>query len=217
MSYLLTDLGYLSTYHNVEFVGTDWACSGLWTHVWNICCYRLWAFRRPGMGRLLVYSMNISTFWHAQWENNKIGFWSQLQLCCCTWLVSLFRWAHDPCNVLLHIMYTHMFVWNPISLTFLFLVFIEFIMTKILGIQLLPHHRSENYRMTCTHELFYLWREISHSCKVFIKKIVADFQRFSEKFTKFCMVFTTCLSSMYRNLVVFLELLSQKLVIFAFN
>jgi hypothetical protein len=133
-SYVLTYLGYLSTYHNVEvrrhfspdtirtmrneeakiqgdckdagwsnnlgdiserFVGTDQARSGLWTAVRNIRCYRLWAFRRPGMGRLLVYSMNTSTFWHAEGENNKIGFWCQLLLCCCTWLVSLFRWAPD--------------------------------------------------------------------------------------------------------------------------
>jgi F0F1-type ATP synthase gamma subunit len=56
-----------------------------------------------------------------------------------------------------------------------------------------------------------------HTAAKFLKKIVADFQRFSEKITKICIVFTTFLSSMYRNLVVFLELLSQNLVIFGFN
>ncbi len=101
---------------------------------------------------------------------------------------------------------------------FLFLVFIEFPMTKILGIQLLPHHRSENYRLTC----MYSWAFFSlvwnfTQLQSLLKKIVADFQRFSEIITRICIVFTTFLSSIYRNLVIFLELLSQKLVIFGFN
>ncbi len=138
-----------------RFVGTHWARSGLWTDVWNIGCYRLWAFRRPGSGTTFPYSMNIYIHVLARWGGKQQNWFSKSTQTRMLHMTSEPVLLSTRCNVLLHIKYTHMFVWNPISLNFLFLVFIEFLMTKILGIQLLPHHRSENYSMTCTHELFF--------------------------------------------------------------
>jgi len=98
------------------------------------------------------------------------------------------------CHVLLHIKYTYMFVWNPISLNFLFLGFIEFPMTKILGIQLLPHYRSETYRLTC----MYLWGFFSfffgvkfHTVAKFFKENCSRLSTIFWKNPKICIVFTT--------------------------